>query len=347
MRWAAAVLLCAGVAVASGERRVVLVRSQQDSDDSGAALVHAELAAAGFDVHDEVRAAAITGDDLEEVMRRPENVAALSVRPRDGGIVAVVIMTDRETGQETGREIEVGYGGEEGARLLALRVSELLLANSLELSVAEPEPEPPSEPAPSPESAAPAPPPEVRPADEPAPAEPAPAPPEPPPWAVAVGPALMGGPGGIPVGVAPLALLSRQITRRWAVEVMVAAPAVGNVDDASGTAHVDQEMVALRSRVGTGDRPLAPHVTVGAGAYRLGAKGDARAPLAGASASQISFLAILGVGARWWISETVGIVAEVDGSVIAPRPVLRFDGRQGAATAAPLVVGTIAMELAW
>jgi hypothetical protein len=337
---------------AQGVRRVVYVTPSGAKESEFAPLIRAELRSAGFSVDSRSVPEPVGAEALERTTRETASIASVVVETEDGRSVARVWLTDRSTGEGVLRDVVVRGEGDEGARLLALSVAELLHASALELSAPEPDRSegvptlpvsavggpsaaPPGEPARAPGGDT-----DVadhQPAEAPSAAV----------WAVGVGPAVLGGPGGMPIGVAPLLVLSWQATTSWAVEGVAAGPAIGTVDHELGSATTDQELALLRARVALPNREWAPHVGVGGGIHRIGARGEAAEPLRSEGADRVGFLASLGLGLRWYASRELRLLGEMNAAVVAPRPVLRFAGRSSAATPEPLLFGVVALELAW
>jgi hypothetical protein len=305
-------------------------------------VLRSELLAAGFEVLT-VPETASDGPTLEAIAQRTESAAAVSIVQPPGSLAADVWIGDRLTGKTLLRHVRPERVAPETPSIVAIRAVELLRASFLELNetrsarsemasvsstqawLAPPEPA----------AAAPA---DSR-NDAPKSADAR--------WSIAVGGAGIGGPGGLPSGLAPAFALSWRASSTWAAQLFALGPALGTVDMPVGSAKVDQELVALRSRFDIVRSRFAPFLTVGLGAYHLGARGTASAPYVASSGQAWAAIALAGAGARVSLSRPVALVGELDAVVAAPRPVLQFAGQEGIYAGRPTVMGHLGGEVSW
>ncbi len=305
--------------------------------------MRSELLAAGFEV---LTIADPAGDPtlLEAIAQRTDSSAAISVVQPPGNLAADVWISDRVTGKTLLRHVRPERVAPEAPSIIAIRAVELLRASFLELNEAHP---PRGEATAAPALRAWVAPPPVatvvadRAADAGDLARSR--------WSFAASAAGIGGPGGLPVGLAPAVSVSWRASSVWAGELFALGPALGTVETSVGNAKLDQELFASRVRfeMVTARTRFTPFLVGGFGVYHLGARGAASEPYVASSGHAWAGLAIGGLGLSAWLSRSIGLVAEIDALVMAPRPVVHFVGQDPLYGGRPTLLGTFGGEVAW
>ncbi|HVU03067.1 MAG TPA: hypothetical protein VHE30_15005 [Polyangiaceae bacterium] len=272
--------------------------------------VRAELAEAGFDV------AVVPGsadrsprEQVEAAGLDPPPVATLALFRSGTAAAADVWVADRITGKTLVRHVDVqDVRGDRAARVLAVRTVELLRASLLE-ATDEAAPGEPSTPA--------APPPRV-PVDVVRWME---APRASRPFVRAeVGAGMLVGFPGSPPAFAPVARFGWG-TESAAVRVSVVAPAIGaEVSAPGGSATLRQELALLEFTGGFPARgPWAVVGSAGAGVSHVFADGSAEAPLVAHRGESFTGAFAFGVGGLLRFGERVGLLADLEAVLLAPR----------------------------
>ena len=250
----------------AADLRVALVRMPQTGTEPSMTAntygrIRAELLAGGLSVVTLVEADATSEPTLESAAVRVRSIAAISVAVTGASQPeAYVWLTPGPDRKGELVQVQVAASGEEGDRLLALRVADLLFASLVELEplrrkresggVMELEPPPPP-PKPSPEEASPH-------AQEVRQKTPPPEKPKRPPAKkdtstaiphriadVALGGSAFVSFSGLPLTFAPTATGGWWVGRMWRLGGILSLPAAGDVtDNLVGTADFDQELVA-------------------------------------------------------------------------------------------------------
>jgi hypothetical protein len=313
----------------------------------------AELESAGFEVVLVTDASAPSPDGLEQIARRTESMAAILIVHRNDELAADVWVTDRITGKTVLRRVRPDAPAPEAERILALRAVELLHASLVELNLPhDPRGEEPPPPevekwvAPPPGAAHP--PLRDEPAASPKSRENA-AQAQPRMFALALGAAALGGPGGLDLAVAPAIGVAWQALPAWTGEAWLIGPALSTLSGAGGSVDTDEELLVVRVRYDlTAERArISPFAAAGGGAYRLGARGEADPPNQGRSGQALSGLLVGGGGVRLRPWRSIAIVLALDAGWLPSRVAVRVAGQTVARTPLPLVVGTLAGELSW
>jgi hypothetical protein len=193
-------------------------------------------------------------------------------------------------------------------------------------------------------------------------------------WQVMAGASSLWGPGGdseaLPWMLSPSLGFEWRPLPSWALELRVAAPALGTAGSSTQAVSIDQELVLLgagwRGRLGS-----LLHVAVSAGPamYRLGVRGEWRAPIppddrrpggpppAGPSAPAVPYYDVSNV---YWYGCAYGgaglelhlesrLAVRVLGDLVVPmkRAEIRLPNRQRLQSGVPILVGTagVALEL--
>jgi hypothetical protein len=133
----------------------------------------------------------------------------------------------------------------------------------------------------------------------------------------------------------------------WVAELLAVGPALGTVDTPVGSAKVDQELALARARIDLARSRIAPYLAAGLGVYHLGASGTAPAPYLATSGHAWAAIAMAGGGVRISLGRPVALVAELDATVAAPRPVLHFTGQEALYAGRPTAMGSLGGEVSW
>lgn len=355
----------------AAELRVALVRAPEaDSSASGTAgsyaRIRAELLAGGLSLVTLVESDATAATTLESAAIRVRSIAAVSVElATSDQPEAYVWLTPGPDRKGELVQLQVGASGEEGERLLALRVADLLFASLVELEplrrkreslgAAGPELEPPLPEPKSQKQAAPA----VKPSNEPAPAK------QDRPMAneletkkaphermadVALGGSAFVSFFGLPATFAPTAMGGWWLGRRWRLGGILSAPAAGLVQDEKlGSANFDQEIVAADLHFAALELPaISLHTIVGAGAFRLFAKGSTQAEgFDDGSGQKVRGLVLVGTSGHVALADPLWLVVRADVAFVARPPMISFNDIVVANVGFPLVLFTLAFEMGW
>jgi hypothetical protein len=304
---------------------------QQATDDELRRVetqLRAELLAMGFDVLTLADSAAARDPG------RAGSTAVILIERVAGAVAVKVWVRDRRTSKPVLKTVQTDPAAAADPAILALRTAELLRANLLESSSARPgEPDEPQE--------RPSPPRSARPAAPPAPETPAH-------WGVRAGASVVGGPGGIPVSLAPTLALAWYPAALFAVELTGTGPILSMVERAEGSAGIEQEILATRLRFALlGPTHLAaPYVVGGFGAHRLKVKGSASGAFFGLSNEAWTGLGLLGAGLRLQ-QRNVAIDIELDCMFTGARQAVVFDQATVATAGRPILAGTVGVGLQW
>ena len=361
----AGVLLVSPTAWATQTVVLVLAGGSQQELASVEQQLRSELLASGFGVTSIQVPRLPDSASFERTAAGLASQAAIAVVRSDSSVWGFVWATTRDGERALVRPIEPVVLSDEAATVFSIRATELLNAALLELGWPR---RPPREQLEAPADAnddesRPAPSPEPLPTPEP-PSAPAPNPPvassathepAPPPaprraakWAVRAGVSVIGGPGGIPIGPAPLVGLSRRLGRRLSLQSLLTGPVLGRVEDTAGAARIDQQLGVVR--VGWRLQPapwLETTGQLGVGGHRLGVVGRALPPNESRSDQVWSALGLLGVGANAHPTRAFGLLVEADAGLTAPRGKVGFLGKPAAQVGRPLFMGVLAAEYDW
>jgi hypothetical protein len=363
-----AVLCVVAIALVSGtsgaQPRVLIVIDESSGaaglpDRQGAVVqLRAELETAGFEVVVQRSGAADSARALDQAAHDADAFAAITVFDIAGGISGDVWVTDRVTGKTLLRRVEAT--DDEASRIVALRAVELLDASLVELDLPRPraatttettagssdsssEPVANEQSRASPDESAAAP---VEGHVESLPDEPAE---ELSPWALAVGMAALGGPGGLRPSVAPAVIFGARFGKVLGGEVAFVGPVRGRLRADVGSATVDQElgMIRLRAEPWSSERRFSGFALAGIGVYRLGGVGWSSSPYAGATDRAWASGAAAGLGGRARLTRALALVVRADGFFVVPRPAVRFSEAPVARAPAPGLLGTFAGEVSF
>jgi hypothetical protein len=305
-------------------------------------VLRSELLAAGFEVLT-VPETASDGATLEAVARRTESMAAVSIVQPPGSLAADVWIGDQLTGKTLLRHVRPERVAPEAPSIVAIRAVELLRASFLELSETRSSRSEMGSVSSAQAWVAPPDPVAIAPNDsrtnapDTADAK----------WSIALSGAGIGGPGGLPSGLAPALALSWRASPSWVGQLFALGPALGSVDMSIGSARIDQELVAARARFDIVRSRFAPFLTAGLGAYHLGASGTAPEPYVASSGHAWAAIAMAGTGVRLSLGPPVALVGEVDALLAAPRPVVQFAGQEGLYAGRPTLLGQVGGEVSW
>jgi hypothetical protein len=314
-------------ACAESAALIVLVRPTKTTPAVTEALtrVRGELTADGFDV---AMIDADTASDpdraLARVGQQTSAAATLGIFIRDEANAVELWVLDRVTNKTSVRRAQAEKGDDWRApEVLARRVVELLRASLLEVLVGRPRRT--NETA-SPQTqaykwAA-------RALDRPRSS-----------WGIDGGAAMLAGFGGVRATILPVARLRMSLGESFTARVTVAGlgtrPTVSAED---GTAAISQELalVELQTIFGKG-KWVRPVLSLGAGAYHVGAVGNARWPYQGVDVARWAVAADAGAGISLPLSSTFEISIEGHAMVATPYPLIRFLGSDIANTGRPSV----------
>jgi hypothetical protein len=356
----------------AADLRVALVRAPQaDIEASSAAAtygrIRAELLAGGLSVVMLVEADATSEATLESAAVRVRSIAAIGVAMTAADQPeAYVWLTPGPDRAGEMVQVQVGASGEEGDRLLALRVADLLFASLVELEplrrkreggdAADLEPPPSlSEPPPKKET------PRTEEArkPEPSPKEPV----TPPPLAdeaelppdlmadVALGGSAFVSFAGLPATFAPTVTGGWWLGRRWRVGGMFSGPAAGKLK-VQGIADVDfdQEMLATDVHfVAIATKDFSLHTIFGAGAFRMAVQGQPHEtnPLQPGSDTTFQGLGLVGASGRVVLAEPLWSVGRVDAAFITRPPRISAPAPDVASVGIPLLMFTVMFGMSW
>jgi hypothetical protein len=311
---------------------VVLVRPSAQSTVVSEAItrIRGELIADGFEVS---IVDAPPGSDPASVLARadPQTSAAatLGLFPQPDASAAELWVVDRLTNKTVVRRVELDRSSTGSApEVLARRSVELLRASMLEILVdARRRPLSPSPRAQASRWAAQA------------------LEPQRPFWGVEAGALVLGGFGGIGPAIMPVlrgrVIVSDRFAARLTLSGLGTRP---HVQAAEGTATVSQALGLVEGIV-----ELAPHswlrpaVSLGAGAYHIGAEGSAAWPYEALDPGTWTFAADVGTGLSLSLSSSFALCLEGHATFVTPRPVIRFVGVEIAGIQNPLVGGVLTM----
>jgi hypothetical protein len=321
----AASVLTARGAWAEPERVLVV------AEGTGSVLVRtltSELAAGGYEV--QIVGATVAVDLSSEAAARHARTV-LRVSPTNTSIDLWI--ADHEGSEVQFRErIEAGPAKEDPS-LLAIRAQEAVHGKLLPVAPLLPQ-EPPS--------------PAVKPVPTTAP--PPLTPTAPPRFSAAVGPSVVGSPGGAsPMGDAALAF-SWLASEHWMVEAMARLPVLaGHVDGAEGVAHVGLAAAGggLSFAFAGREAALRPSAGVGVALGWTHIDGIADAPFVSHSANLLAALPYACLSTRLRLTSALSLRAQVLGGPSLPPQAVTFAGRQAATFGEPVLDGTLMLEATW
>ncbi len=290
----------------------------------------AELAIAGFDNVELDPNGPGDAASLEVAARNAGAFAAIAV-VRKGDLDADVWVTDRVTGKAVLRRVHFPADSADAPAIFAIRAVELLHASLLELE----EPQPPrGDVQPTPE---------VRQWVEPPTAKRPQVD-----YGAHAGIVVVGGPGGIPIRVAPALGIWWRPLQNWAGSFEGWGPAMSTVGVTSeGMARIDQEAVFASAQWHPlAARAVGPFARVGFGATRLGVSGHADAPYTSRSDQVWSALGVAGFGVTARAS-AIELGATLDTLWSTPRPAVVFSSRNVATASSPNLSAEIWVGLTW
>ena len=309
--------------------------------------VRQELILLGLDVE------VTTSDASADLASAARDHGAAAVARVDDSPPEIVLWVDaaHSAGAPATTRVSESLSGTAEPGLLALRAVELLRGRLI--PVAAPKPTPPgASPLPAPSAST-----SAAPAASSTPAATA-APTERPPIAtpplrptrarVHLGPALLGGPGGVPI--AP----GLRIGGAWRVAAPVELEALALVPLAPGTVSADEGEMDLRALAfGVGANMLftdarsafVAHAGGGVGVAGLLFEGRAETPWRSASGSQWSAMPFLGAGAAYRFTSMLAVRADLLAGFVLPEVVLVIANREVAAFGLPTLVGSISLEV--
>lgn len=279
--------------------------------------LRAELEAAEFDVVESTQSDlppddAGTEGRLALVSCAPEDAPAISIwMARAGGVT----------------ERRVRAAPEESTHSLVLRVTELLRAHVVEVAA----------------------PPRAKPSTEPLPAvtsEPASHS-----YSVDVGASALLHPGGLSFSVAPALALGLRVTGPLWLELRAAGPFWGSERGGAGRADVDQELALLGARFVMLDGVASVFVSAALGAFRLGARGEARPPFQSLKNSALTAAFAAGAGTSIDIASaggvSFGLGARAEAVLLTPEPALRLAENAVATAGQPACSFLVAVGARW
>jgi hypothetical protein len=358
-----AVLVLSRTAVATPTVVLVMAGGSQQELAHVEQRLRSELLAGGFAV---TSVQVPEPPDTATFERTTSNLvtqAAVAVIRSESGVSGFVWASSKDDERTLVRSIQPVPLSEDAPAVFAIRASELLNAMLLELGwpkrapldTQTAPPAPPSTPPSEPEEEAPTPSvPAKSSPPTPAPTTFAPvasaattaAPTKK--WTVGIGVIVVGGPGGVPPGLAPGFGFTRRFAPEFAIEAWVAGPAAGTVKADAGTSRVDQELGVVRVAWRTRLAPwLEGGILGGVGGYRLGVAGRASPPNLGRRDAVWSALALLGAAARVPSDRAFALRAEAHIGSTTPRGQVEFLGQPVAQVGQPLCLGVLAAEYAW
>lgn len=293
------------------------------------------MAGAGYEVFTVFEPDPAESDALSQIGERTNSVGVVRFVKTDDTLAADVWVAGRARGTSPVRQTQAEPATPEAASTVAIHAVELLRASLLELSESETRPLP-REGAPGQGDSSSAP---SLNAETPSFAA----------WSARAGVGALATQGGLPLAWAPVLAVGYRPLPAWVCELAALGPATGSVENALGSAQFDAEMVVLRLtfRALSDRHLLVPEVVWGAGAFRLGASGNAEAPLVATSAHAWAALALLGAGLELRATRVFSAVLEGDAFVSTPETVLRFGGEPVSRTTRPGLLGTASIKVAW
>lgn len=164
-------------------------------------------------------------------------------------------------------------------------------------------------------------------------------------WGAELGIQALAAPGGVGAAVMPIARLRASLGRRTSARLSLSG--LGSrprIDTESGSATLSQELVLLELLADLFPQPwLIPHLSLGAGAYRVALVGNASSPYVGLRAERVVFAADAGVGLALPLASSIALNFEAHGLLVAPYPVIRFLGVEKARVGNPLASGQVSI----
>jgi hypothetical protein len=150
----------------------------------------------------------------------------------------------------------------------------------------------------------------------------------------------------VPVAPAPGLALQFAPAPPWWFELGLLAPALSTLHDDTGSAMVDQEVVALKLAAST---PLATwaqgFVALGGGAYRLGVSGTGTPPYSGHRDHVLSATGLLSVGSRIRLHSAWSLQLDATAILTTPRAEVLFADRVRARSGLPLFAAGVSAWL--
>jgi hypothetical protein len=286
-------LLVAPAELVAAERVELVERSADcELNRELATQLRAELEAAGFDVVEPPLA--------ESTPPVPARFAVVSCEGAGESSIAVSLL---QTGRDPDRRIFSG-NTDESTHSLVLRVTEFLRARVVEVSSP-----------PTPETSVAVPPPSQPEAENLA-------------YTAELGAAALLHPGGLAFSIAPAIALGVELTRPLRIELRASGPFLGTENGGAGSANVDQELALLGVRFVVLDGVPDVFVSAAAGAFRLGARGEARPPFQSLTNSALSAVLAAGAGSDVRVATagnlTLTLGARADAALLMPQPALRL-----------------------
>jgi hypothetical protein len=360
-------LIALSLSTARAERTRVAICSSGPADPQVLEIqtrLSAELASAGFDsvvVYTELE----SQEAIEGAARATGTRAAIGIT-RGARPSAIVWVADPDTGRALSRTVELDSDSDATA-ILAIRAVELLKVTRLELEGQRSVSQDSSPPTPGGSDAGAAtadaaPPKASSGSPEPAQAQMPPSAHEPknkalPRGAPQVhrsrfgiygGAALLAGSPSLPPSLAPAIGFIWRPTEAWGGALQMWGPAMKSLRGTEGTADVDEEAALAHVEF----EPIHSgwmhtFARLGAGAYRLAARGDATDPYRSRSGQTWSAAGSLGLGLRSAGLRPIMILATVDALLLAPRPGVEFAGRLAGGRARPTFVAQAGIGVEW
>ncbi|MBI2896020.1 MAG: hypothetical protein HYY06_20850 [Deltaproteobacteria bacterium] len=332
MRWTILLAAWLATAGASADRRPLVTIAVDGPGDPVAARLRAELEALGFEVEVLEAPSLVPSRPLLEAAARDRGaIAAVRIVPSQAGVEVWVF--DRVTGKTVLREVVTDPDpARPDFELIALRAVELLRASLMEVE------------APHPSRGEVRPGPVVR-----AIAERREAPTRQPSMRLALGPGIALSPGGVGPALDVLFEVRFEPAGSIGATVTALVPTLpANVtDEDKGSASVLVALlgadVSWRSRSAW---RLEPTAGAGAAMALLHMRGSAAGGYVGATDDTLSLVPYVRGGARLTLWRGLGLVAQTLVGVAIPRPSIRFAGTEVAQWGGPLVVGSLALEVA-
>jgi hypothetical protein len=313
---AAAALLLQLLTSAAFAQKVILVRPPAPDEVLSEAFnrLRAELTLQGFEASIvESDASASSPEALAELAKREGAFAGISLTRRVGAPAAEVCIADRVTGKISLRTLAISQAPD-APSVLAVRTADLLRSSLREFSADQP------------------PPPEVVGIDrKPVPVEVrrfASAPVAR--FRLDIRAAALGVTQRLGPGYGPSLALSYRVLDRVSLGVLASGPALGaSYETPHGSASLRQELVLARV-LGAAfqSRLLELRPTLGAGLYRLDARGQVNPPLVARSAQVTSFAGGIGLETSVRLSRTLLVGAELAAFELTPRPAVAVLDRQ-------------------
>jgi hypothetical protein len=323
-------------AAAEGPRsRVALVRTPESDKllREANTRLKAELHEAGFEVVEVDSAPGDPRAEVEEASERAQSFATIALNRAGSGALADAWISDHVTGKTVVRRLRVG-GNSNSARVLAIRVLELLRASLLEVA------------APPPGTGTP----QSAPSDVLGWVEPTLPSKDPAERDVLEGPALSAGVlglhslRGIGLALGPTVRISHGIDRHFFGRLVLAGPLVGpSVDATGGSATVRQQFISLEMAWATATRPIGAFAWIGGGAFVLQTTGVAVPPYHSTNDSVWSFLATAGVGGIARLGKRIAVTSEVSVVGLIPQPVVVIAAHDAGTAGTPSLGASIGL----